>query len=228
MTQQTLPDLTGGEIELDLCFTCRGLWFDPLENLRLSPAAVLTLFRQLHAHRHDTAQPWPQALLCPHCNNTLVQGFDVVKTGRYITHRCPRRHGRFNTFASFMIEKGFVRQLTPAEVHTMAQRLGAINCSNCGAPVDLRQSHVCPHCRTALSLLDPQAVERALHGLAAAAQPAAIKVPDLADALLTIERDRVRAERETQRRGEFSLPGDTSPRIDLWAAGLGLVWALLK
>jgi len=229
MTKQALPASAGGVVQLDVCFGCRGIWFDHQENLKLSAQAVLTLFRQLHAHRLDAAQALPHALNCPRCSDTLQQGFDVVKSGRYITHRCAQRHGRFSTFASFMIEKGFVRQLTPAEVTDMAQRLGVINCSNCGAPVDLRQSHVCPHCRTALSLLDPQAVERALQGLHQAVnQPEGIKAPDLADALMTIERDRAHAAREAQRQGGFGLPGDTSPYVDLWALGLGLVGALLK
>ena len=228
MTKHTLPT-RAGVVPIDVCFACRGIWFDPQENLKLSPAGVLALFRLLHAHRDDAAQALPHTLACPHCSGALVQGFDVVKSGRYITHRCPQRHGRFSTFAAFMIEKGFVRQLTPAEVQDMAQRLGVINCSNCGAPVDLRQSHVCPHCRTALSLLDPQAVERALQGLTqAAAAPVAVKAPDLADALLVIERDPARAEREARSQAGFVLPGDTSPRVDLWAVGLGLVWALLK
>ncbi|MDD5029599.1 MAG: zf-TFIIB domain-containing protein [Rhodoferax sp.] len=229
MTGQTFATTFGGTVQIDLCFACRGLWFDPLENLKLSPAAVLALFRQLHAHRDDAAQALPGKLTCPRCNGGLVQGFDLVKSGRYITHRCPQRHGRFSTFASFMIEKGFVRQLTAVEIESMAQRLGVISCSNCGAPVDLRQSHVCPHCRTALSLLDPQAVERALQGLSqTATQPVGMNAPDLADALMAIERDRARAEREARSQGGFVLPGDTSARIDLWAAGLGLVWALLK
>jgi len=229
MTKQALPTSAGGVVQLDLCFTCRGIWFDHQENLKLSAQAVLTLFRQLHAHRMDAAQALPHALSCPRCNDALVQGFDVVKSGRYITHRCTQRHGRFSTFAAFMIEKGFVRQLTPVEVQDIAQRLEVINCSNCGAPVDLRQSHVCPHCRTALSLLDPMAVERALQGLnQSVTQPSGIKAPDLADALVTLERDRARAEREARDQGGFVLPGDTSPRVDLWAVGLGLVWALLK
>lgn len=232
MTPQKLASVAGGTVEIDLCFACRGIWFDPQENLRLAPASVLELFRQLHEHRFDTAQALPHALACPRCSRSLAQGFDVVKSGRYITHRCPQRHGRFSTFASFMIEKGFVRQLTAPEIDDMAQRLGVINCSNCGAPVDLRQDHACPFCRSALSLLDPQAVERALQGYAKAADSAGkVSMPDFADALVMLERDRQRAQREAQanRSGHLVLSSDSSGgSVDLWALGLGLVWALVK
>ena len=74
----------------------------------------------LHAHRNEGANALSHSLVCPSCRRALVQGFDVVKSGRYITHRCLQRHGRFSTFAAFMIEKGFVRQLTVAEINDMA------------------------------------------------------------------------------------------------------------
>lgn len=229
MTVQRLSSVAGGQVEIDLCFTCRGIWFDPQENLKLAPAAVVALFKLLHEHRHDGNNALPNKLACPRCSRTLAQGFDVVKSGRYITHRCPQRHGRFSSFASFMIEKGFVRQLTRVEIDDMAQRVRVINCSNCGAPVDLRTDHACPHCRSALSLLDPQAVERALVGYQSAARDSgAIKIPQLADALVMLERDRLRAEREAKanQSGHLVLSGDGG--VDLWAAGVALVWGMLK
>jgi len=230
MEVQSLASLAGGQVEIELCFACRGLWFDPQENLKLSPAAVVELFKLLHAHRHEGAHALPQQLACPRCRRALVQGFDVVKSGRYITHRCPQRHGRFSTFAAFMIEKGFVRQLTVAEIDDMAQRLKVINCSNCGASVDLRTDHACPYCRSALSLLDPQAVERALVGYESAARAqGGIQLPQLADALVMLERDRQQAAREAKanQTGRLVL-SDDGHSLDLWAAGLALVWAVLK
>ncbi len=218
-----------GTVLLDLCFACQGIWFDPQENLKLSPVAVVELFKLLHAHRDVARQPLPKKLDCPRCNRALGQGFDVVKSGRYITYRCAQRHGRFSTFSSFMIEKGFVRQLTRPEIDDMAQRVAVIYCTSCGAPVDLRQDHACPHCRSAFSLLDPKAVEQALQGYAKAASSAGVvNAPQLADALIMVERDRVQAQREAKAQGGLFLPGDTSPRIDLWAIGLGLVWSVLN
>lgn len=229
MEKHALASVVGGKVLLDLCFSCHGIWFDPQENLKLSPAAVVELFRLLHAHQSETRQTLALKLACPHCNRALAQGFDVVKSGRYITYRCPQRHGRFSAFSSFMIEKGFVRQLTQLEVDDMAKRVAVIYCTSCGAPVDLRKDHACPHCRSAFSLLDPQAVERALQGYAKAVSNAGVvDVPQFADALVMVERDRVQALRDAKKRGDISLPGDTSPRVDLWAIGLGLVWSVLN
>jgi hypothetical protein len=228
MAVHALASVAGGTLELDLCFACHGIWFDPQENLKLSPAAVVELFGLLHARRDEVRQPLALKMACPHCSRSLVQGFDVVKSGRYMTYRCPLRHGRFSTFSSFMIEKGFVRQLTQLEIHDMAQRVAVINCTGCGAPVDLRKDLACPHCRSAFSLLDPKAVEQALQGYAKAASGAgAIKIPELADALVMLERDRLKAEREAKA-NRSAFAADDGPSFDLWAVGLAMVWNALN
>ena len=229
METHALASVAGGTVELDVCFSCQGLWFDPQENLKLSAAGVVDLFGLLHARRDTARQPLALKMDCPRCSRTLAQGFDVVRSGRYITYRCPQRHGRFSAFSSFMIEKGFVRQLTRPEIDDMAKRVAVISCTSCGAPVDLRKDHACPHCRSAFSLLDPQAVERALQGYAKAASSAGVvKMPELADALVMVERDRAQARRDEQNRGGFTLPGDSSPRVDLWGLGIAMVWSILN
>lgn len=211
----------GTEVELDICFACQGLWFDPQDSQRLSSAAVVELFEQLHEHRDDGHIPLSDSLACPHCRRTLQHGFDVVRTGRYITYRCPQRHGRFATFSSFMIEKGFVRMMTEPEIEDLARRVDAISCSGCGAPVDIRRDHACPFCKAAFSLLDPQAVEKALQRHSKAPATQASRTGDLADALVAVERDRQRALREEQRE-RFET------RADLWSAGVELVWRMLR
>lgn len=228
MLPQGLERVGGGVVELDLCFACQGVWFDPQENLQLAPAAIVELFRQMHAHRNTARQPLPRTLQCPRCPKPLTQGFDVVRSGRYMTYRCAVRHGRFSTFSSFMIEKGFVRLLTVPEIDDIAQRVAVIHCNSCGAPVDLRQDHACPHCRSALSLLDPKAVERALQGYAkASAQSAGVQLPALADALVMLERDRQNAQREAAK-PNGSVFQRTVPDVDLWDLGVTLVWHLLR
>ena len=218
----------GSHVELDICFSCQGLWFDPRENTQLAPDAVLDLFKLLHAHRDDAHHPLADPLRCPRCRQGLAHGFDLVRSGRYVTYRCPQAHGRFATFSSFMVEKGFVRQLTKPEIEDLARRVDAIFCTGCGAPVDIRRDHACPHCRAAFSLLDPQAVEKALQRHSQAARPgtgAQPRATDLADALVAIERGRAQARREEQkeRYERMELTGD------LWAAGIELVWrALLR
>jgi len=213
----------GTQVELDICFACQGLWFDRTENLQLAPSAVLALFTLLHRHRADAHQPIGDPLRCPRCRQRLAHGFDVVRSGRYVTYRCAQGHGRFATFSSFMVEKGFVRQLTRPEIEDLARRVDAIYCTGCGAPVDIRKDHACPHCRAAFSLLDPAAVEQALqrHAQAAVRPDDASRSTDLADALMAIERDRLKAERE-ERRERVDLT------TDLWSAGLEMVWRVLS
>ena len=228
MQPQQVAAHEGATLTLDLCHACHGIWFDPQENQRIAPEGVLGLFRQLHEHREDAQQPLARQLRCPRCRDPLTEGSDLVRSGRYFTWRCPQRHGRFATFSSFMIEKGFVRQLSEAEITALAERTRIIHCGSCGAPVDLRQDRACPYCRAALSLLDPQAVERALDGYHAKVQRQAEgpRPPDLADALITLERDRERARREAQQQ---RWQGRSPSSVDeLWLAGINLVWQWLS
>lgn len=225
----------GNALDLDICFACQGLWFDKHENLKLTPASVVELFKLLHEHRAEQHQPLQERMGCPRCNSTLSKGFDVVRSGRYMIYRCTRQHGRFSTFSSFMVEKGFVRHMTRPEIDDLAKRVGAIYCTSCGAPVDIRKDHACPHCRAAFSLIDPQAVVRAMEGYAqAGARAKNLAVPsspvDIGDALVALERDRTRAERDQQKRAFTSTSDadDNSFTGDLLAAGVALVWALMK
>ncbi len=237
MEVHVLPGVNGvhgGTVELDLCFACQGMWFDPSENLKLAPAAVAELFKVLHQHRDTPRQPLAPKLGCPRCSTSLTQGFDVVRSGRYITYRCANGHGRFSAFSSFMIEKGFVRQLTRSEIDDIARRVAVIHCTGCGAPVDLRKDHACPHCRSAFALLDPHAVEKALQGYARASTTTATsdipphKALDLADALIAIERDRERTQRNNQAQTGRLLTRDADDGVDLLAVGVAMVWAMLS
>lgn len=229
MQMHALPGNHGKAVELDLCFHCQGMWIDPQENLKLSPAAVADLFRLLHEQRGAARQPLAAAMHCPRCNGALTQGFDVVRSGRYITYRCSKGHGRFSAFSSFMIEKGFVRLLTQPEIDDIAKRVTVIHCSSCGAPVDLKKDHACPHCRSALSLLDPKAVEKALQGYAHAVKSTTVSAhaPDVADVLVMLERDRQHALREQKTQRNNLLTSDASADVDLWSIGLALVTSVL-
>ena len=185
----------------------------------------------MHEHRTEQHQPLSPELACPRCVRPLEKGFDLVRTGRYITFRCTQQHGRFSSFSSFMIEKGFVRYMTRPEIDDLAKRVKAIYCTSCGAPVDIRKDHACPYCRAAFSLIDPQAVARALEGYAQAgakARAGAMRASalDLGDAVVAVVRDRSRAARERQQ-GAFTDAGG-APTGDLLAAGVAVVWSMLQ
>lgn len=233
MDVHTFSHHGGGPLELDICYACQGIWFDTHENQQLSPASVTDLFKQLHEHRDVQRNPVAPVMACPRCSSKLEHGYDIVRSGRYATSRCPHRHGRFSTFASFMIEKGFVRQLTKPEIHDLSKRVGAIYCTGCGAPVDIRKDHACPHCRSAFSLIDPDAVKSALNGYLAAEEKLARRDPDaIADALIDTERREQQARRAggTAARSSRANPALDATSLDvgdLVMAGVALVWKIL-
>ena len=226
MQVHALPAQYNGVVEIDFCFGCHGIWFDHMENLKLAPEAIATVFKEMHRHRDAPLAPQPNQLSCPQCRAHLKQGFDLVRSGRFITHRCESRHGRFSTFSSFMIEKGFVRQLTRPEIADIARKVGVIHCSSCGAPVDLRKEDACSHCRSPLSLLDPQAVEKALQQYAKPSSAGAAGAkPDIADALIALARERSRARHDESLSMPIGALGAVLA-VDLLSVGLTLFSSL--
>ena len=222
MGAHRFPRKLAGEVELDLCFACQGIWFDDYESLHLAPAGVIDLFKLIHERRDDQRLPLGSPLRCPRCNEQLIQSQDRVKSGLFNYQRCGQ-HGRFISFAQFMIEKGFVRQLSGAEIREISARIAVVRCTGCGAPVDIRKQSACGHCRAPIAILDPQAVEQALAGYhrAAVKQAAPTDPAALAEAVLLTERERSRRQRE---RGTV-LDADLG---DLLLDGVAMVWKRLS
>lgn len=221
-TQRFLRKLSG-EVDLDLCFSCQGIWFDEYESLRLAPAGVIELFKLIHRHRDDQRLPLASPLRCPRCDERLIASQDRVKSGLFNYLRCVQQHGRFITFAQFMIEKGFVRQLTGAEIDQIKVRIGVVRCTGCGAPVDIRKDSACIHCRAPIAILDTDAVQAALAGYhqAALKQTAAPDPVVLAEALLFSERERSQRQRERY----STLNADIG---DLLQDGVAMLWNTLR
>jgi hypothetical protein len=214
------------ELELDLCFACQGIWFDEWESLQMAPGGVVELFKLIHAHRAAQRLPLGDSLQCPQCSEPLLHAFDRVKSGSFNYHRCLQQHGRFTTFAQFMIEKGFVRQLTGAEIGQLRERVSVIRCSSCGAPVDIRRDPACGHCRSPLAILDPGAIEQALASYHQAEVKRTTRSPDaLADVVIMGERETSRRQRE-QALSRTSIVGREIG--DFVAAGAEIVWGMLR
>lgn len=212
-----------GEVVLDICFPCQGIWFDHLESAQMAPAGVVELFRLLHEHHDDAQHAWPTTLRCPVCRERLIHGLDRTRNGHFSYHRCPQQHGRFNAFAAFMMEKGFVRQLNGAEIADLARRVQTIRCSGCGAPVDIRRENACGHCRAPIVILDPDAVGKALADFGDQAKRQQQIDPLIyADALLANERVKSQAARERQAN---RLDTDLA---DLVMEGAEALWSLLR
>ena len=163
MQAQRFRRKLGGEVALDLCLPCQGIWFDDYESLQLAPEGVVELFRLIQAQPEGQRLPLADSLYCPRCDKGLIHSQDRVKSGRFNYLRCGE-HGRFITFGQFMIEKGFVRQVSPGEIRALRLRVDMLRCNSCGAPVDIRKDSACTHCRAPIAVLDADAVEKALAG----------------------------------------------------------------
>jgi hypothetical protein len=181
-----------GDVEVDLCVECRVFWFDKGESGQLSASAVIELFREIHALAPSQRRPMSAAAGCPRCGARLVLTHDIAKSGKLTYYRCPGDHGRLTPFYQFLREKRFVRDLGAGELAQLRARVAQIQCSNCGAPIDLAESPCCGYCQSPLAVLDHDAVDTALRewGAQARAETAGVDPCRLADALALAERER--------------------------------------
>src|ERR1700724_1082451 len=186
MTQLTLEGRLGTKVDIDLCADCRGFWFDQYESLRLSPGATLKLFTLMA--QPGTGRPLPPTMRCPRCSARLAVTHDMQNTTRFQYWQCPQHHGHFITFLDFLREKGFIRPLTAQQIAELRQNVETVNCSNCGSPIDLAKASVCPHCGSALSMLDMKQMQQMVAHLKEAEQPRAVD-PALPIALARVTLD---------------------------------------
>jgi uncharacterized protein YbaR (Trm112 family) len=157
-----------GEVILDVCWDCHAIWFDQYESAQLSPASVMVLFRLIHEHRGQPVRPLADAMACPHCRAKLALTQDLQRTNRLTYHRCTAGHGRLTTFFQFLREKQFIRSLSQPEIDQLKARVAQVRCSGCGAVVDLARDAACGYCRSPISVLDAEAVEKTLAALSEA------------------------------------------------------------
>jgi hypothetical protein len=178
MEQRRFGRHPSGDVVLDVCWDCHAFWFDQYESSALAPGAVIDLFRLIHDHRNQPTRPLADAMACPHCRKKLAFTQDLLRTNRITYYRCPDGDGRFTTFFQFLREKQFVRSLSPVEIDSLKATVRQVRCSSCGATVDLAKDSACPYCRSPISVLDGEAVEKALATLAQAGRKLAVPEPD--------------------------------------------------
>lgn len=165
MDHQRFANRLRGELALDICWDCHAIWFDRYESAQLAPAAVLSLFQQIHEHRTQPTHALHEPMRCPRCPATLLLTHDMQRSNRLQYHRCPAEHGRFTTFMQFLREKEFVRSLSKAEIDTLRATVAQVSCSSCGAVVNVERDAACGYCRAPLAILDAKAVDKALAAL---------------------------------------------------------------
>jgi DNA-directed RNA polymerase subunit RPC12/RpoP len=168
MDRLALGGVHGANIEIDLCFACHVLWFDKRESIHLAPRGTLDLFRVLHEHGDEPRHSLRDRQTCPRCRRRLSLERDIGKGGRFSYYACPARDGRLTPFSEFLKEKQFVRALSPAEEQRVRAEVRNVQCSSCGAPVDVVKGFQCQHCGSPIAVLDADAVAKAMRDLAAA------------------------------------------------------------
>ena len=164
MRALTLEGHLGRTVAVDICDSCQALWFDKYESLQLSASSVLELFRMigqasgLPAEARSAKVGVKAAVSgiakCPRCDRRLRLMHDMQRSARFEYLGCPDNHGRLITFFNFLREKNFIKPLSPAQIEELRSKVRTINCSNCGAPVDLARGITCSHCSSPLSMLD--------------------------------------------------------------------------
>ena len=224
MAAHALEGHLAARVEIDACGGCQAFWFDRTESPRLSPASTLKLFSLIADALPRRSGTIGRVLKCPRCRSQLLETHDMQRNTRFSYSRCPHGHGRFTTFFNFLREKDFVRPLSGAQVDELRLHVQALNCSNCGAPVDLAKGSACGHCGSPLSILDMSQAEKVVDQLRRAAEPRAV------DPALPLELARVRREVDAAFAGSRDSTSwwDDASSSGLVEAGMNAVARLLK
>jgi len=171
MTGMTLAGHQGRPVAIDLCLTCQAFWFDKYENLQIAPASTLELMKLIGERPSATPIAVSHKLQCPRCSDVLPLTHDIVRNTRFNYWRCKNGHGHFIRFFEFLRQKNFIRPLSPVQIEELRRHTQSLNCSNCGAPIDLVANSACAHCGSEISVLDLKHSEELLEQLRQAAQP---------------------------------------------------------
>jgi hypothetical protein len=162
LMQHYLPGHYSGTVTIDACHKCNMLWFDTGESTQLAPDGVVELFRMISAKGGPQSAQLGERLGCVRCERKLAPTQDKVSTGQFNYFSCTEGHGRLISFSQFLIEKKFVRNLTPQEIRTLAADVKQVKCSGCGAPVNLASETACSYCRAPIAVFDRNAAKQAI------------------------------------------------------------------
>jgi uncharacterized protein YbaR (Trm112 family) len=186
MTRRTFDGKLASSVELELCLDCHAIWFDAYESTRLTPGAIIALFRLIHDERDRAMRPLADRMACPACRKPLQLTHDIERSGPITYYRCADGHGRFTTYIQFLREKSFVRAPTGAELDRLRSLVKQVRCSSCGGPIDLARDAACPYCHAPIAILDPDAVQKALASLEAEERERTARADLILDALDTL------------------------------------------
>ena len=190
MTSMAMDRRLGGQETIDVCTGCQTFWFDHFESLALSPGSTLKLIKFIGEHATPAKPSLPALLHCPRCATTLRLAHDLQRNMPFTYWRCAIDDGHFITFFDFLKEKDFIHRLSPEQIQELRQNVQFVNCSSCGASINLESNSACPYCHAPISMLDMKQPQQMLEQLkqAAAPQPIDPALPlKLASAKLELE-----------------------------------------
>jgi Zn-finger nucleic acid-binding protein/uncharacterized OB-fold protein len=187
MTDITLDSRLGIPIAAEVCPPCQAFWFDHGKDFQLSPRSTLQLMKYIGEHSLSAKPVLRQDLMCPQCGSTLTLAHDIARNVRFTYWNCPNDHGHFIGFFEFLKEKNFIHPLSPQEVQKLRESVHAVNCSSCGASIDLKNDSVCPYCHSPITMLDLKGQRQMLEQLKQAAEPKPVD-PTLPLKLAMVER----------------------------------------
>jgi hypothetical protein len=213
MERQTLAGHHGRAIVIDLCHPCQSFWFDAHESPSLTPGATLSLFRIIGENLRRPPAARADLAKCPRCRARLRRTHDMQRTTRFEYLSCPHGHGRLTTFFDFLREKNFIRPLTAEQIAELRRNIQIVNCSNCGAPIDLTTGAACGHCGSPVSMLDMQQAD----ALVVQLHKAEARATQPIDPALPLEM--ARAQREVEQ-AFMGVQGDEQWWRDVTSSGL--------
>lgn len=159
MQEESFTDRMSRPVVIDICHACQAFWFDMRESVALTPGSTLALFRII-GEKAGKPGAATGALNCPRCRSPLAETSDLQKTTRFRYMACPKGDGRFITFFDFLREKEFVKPLTAKQIAELREQVQSVNCSSCGAAVNVEQGAACGHCGSPLSMFDMKHAEK--------------------------------------------------------------------
>jgi transcription elongation factor Elf1 len=171
MTAMTLDGHLGAQVTIDVCASCQAFWFDQFESLQLSAGSTLKLMKFIGEHSSPGKPSLPDALRCPRCATTLRLAHNMQRNMPFTYWRCGNEGGHFIGFFEFLKEKNFIHALSPEQIKELRQNIQFVNCSSCGASINLESDSACPYCHAPISMLDMKQPQQMLEQLKQAAEP---------------------------------------------------------
>ncbi len=118
---------------------------------------------------------------CPGCSTEMTpMTLDARLGGQVAIDVCARCQAFwFDHFESLKLSPGSTLKLmkfigehsSPGKLKELRQNVQFVNCSNCGASINLESNSACPYCHSPLSMLDMKQPQRMLEQLKQAAEP---------------------------------------------------------